>query len=280
MDNIREFKDFLTEAQFNLSNPASDGETLAGVILANRNAKEQPKGSNTGTEVNNYLKSVGLKPGLPWCAAFVYYIFDQLAKRLKQPNPLPKTGGVMNHWNSAPADVKIPIANARANHNLVRPGQIFIMSRPGKGLGHTGIVMSVNPAKGTFTSIEGNTNDRLSGEGDRVGVNTRAINSNALIGFIDYFKGKRTAEFENDLQKAIDSRASSLSPLEAIPGDDVVGGGPIGSAPDEYAKSQPGDEIQDRGFAGTFIRGISSFAGKNAKDLTVGQVRDLVSKLK
>lgn len=276
MNNIKSFQDFLNEAQFTLPDPAKAGDTLAGVIVANRQVKEQPKGSNAGTEVGNYLKSVGLKPGLPWCAAFVYYIFDQLSKRLGQKNPLPKTGGVMHHWESAPADTKITVAQARANHNLIKPGQIFIMSRPGKGLGHTGIVVNVDPSKGTFTSIEGNTNDRLSGEGDRVGVNTRAINSRSLIGFIDYFKDKRTQEFEKNLSKAIDARSASLTPLEAIPDDEVVGSGALGSAPASYAE---GDEKIDRSFAGTFFSGLSSLMGRKG-DFTVGEVKDIVSKLR
>mgnify|MGYP000327127092 FL=1 len=177
MQKIKSFGEFLNEKQFDLSDPSTAGDVLAGVLAANRQVKEQPRGKNQGPEVDKYLKSVDLKSGLPWCAAFVYYIFSELSKRLSQPNPLPKTGGVMLHWETAPADVKIKIADARTNPSLIKPGQIFIMTRPGRGAGHTGIVISSDPSKGTFTSIEGNTNDQQSGEGDRVGVNTRKVNS-------------------------------------------------------------------------------------------------------
>ena len=275
MNKIKSFNDFLNEAQFNLKDPNSDGETLAGVIKANSKVKEQPKGSNAGNEVSKYLQSVGLKAGLPWCAAFVYYIFDQLSKRTGQSNPLPKTGGVMNHWESTSSDIKIPIAKARANHKLIRPGQIFIMSRPGKGLGHTGIVLSVDPGKGTFTSNEGNTNDQQSGEGDRVGVNVRRINSKELIGFIDYFKDKRTPEFEADLSKAIDGRIKALPPMDYTPSDLVVGAGPIGAASDKLAKGG-----KDTSFMGTLLSGMYSFTGRGKKDFTVGEVKDIVSKLR
>jgi hypothetical protein len=225
MKIIRSFSQFISEAQFSLSDPSTAGEKLAGVLAANKDVKEVPKSSNKGPEVNQYLQSVGLGPGLPWCAAFVYYIFDQLSKQLGTTNPLPKTGGVMNHWGKAGEDVKITIDQARSNPNLVRPGQIFIMSRPGKGLGHTGIVVSVDPTKKTMTTMEGNTNDQLSGEGDRVGINTRKLEANTLIGFLDYFKNSRTAEFEADLSKAITGQATALPPLSAddVPSDDVVG---------------------------------------------------------
>ena len=183
----------------------------------NRNVKEEPKGSNRGRMVSAYLSSTGLGGGYPWCMAFVYYVFNELSKQLGQTNPLPKTAGCMSHWDKAPADVKITIAQAKQDPNLVRPGQIFIMSRPGKGLGHTGIVLGVDPQKRTFTTIEGNTNDQQSGEGDRVGVNVRKLDSATLKGFLDYFRTTRTKEFENDLIKGAKASSGSLGPIPIIP---------------------------------------------------------------
>lgn len=225
MRRIQSFSQFVSEAQFPVNDPSTTGEKFAGVLAANKDVKEVPKGSNKGPEVSKYLQSVGLGPGLPWCAAFVYYIFDQLAKQLGTTNPLPKTGGVMNHWGKAGQDTKITIDQARSNPNLVRPGQVFIMTRPGKGLGHTGIIVSVDPQKKTMTTIEGNTNDQLSGEGDRVGTNVRKLDQGTLVGFLDYFKTSRTPEFEAALSKAITGQATSLPPLDAndVPADDVVG---------------------------------------------------------
>jgi hypothetical protein len=227
MKRIKLFEAFVSERSIDLQDPNKAGEVFAGVLAGNKNSKEEPKGSNTGTVVNQYLSSVGLKPGLPWCAAFVYYIFDQVTKRLGTQNPLPKTGGVMNLWDKSDDNLKIDIREAKANPSLIKPGQIFIMSRPGKGLGHTGIVISVDPAKREFVSIEGNTNDQQSGEGDRVGVNRRKIDTIPLIGFIDYFKGERNSEFEKDLASAVDKSRLPLSPLsrgEATPSDNVVSG--------------------------------------------------------
>lgn len=236
MKRIKNFSLFIKEAQqIPLSDPSKDGEIFAGVLANHKDAKEEPKGSNKGPEVTKYLQSVGLSGGLPWCMAFVYYIFDEVCKRLGKTNSTVKTGGCLNHWNQAPSDAKIPVDMVKSNISLIRPGQIFIMTRPGKGLGHTGIVVSVNESDRSFTSMEGNTNDQLSGEGDRVGINKRKIDGTNLVGFIDYFKNSRTPEFENDISKAITGEASKLSPLtgdDVYPDDDTVGKG-LGSVPDD-----------------------------------------------
>lgn len=111
---------------------------------------EQPLGSNWGTPVKDYLKSVGINFPASWCMAFVYWCFEQNSNK---DNPLVKTGGVLHAWNT---EEKI--------HRVVEPqaGDIFIMDF-GKGLGHTGIVEKVDP---TFIyTIEGNTNDTGSREG-------------------------------------------------------------------------------------------------------------------
>jgi hypothetical protein len=236
MKRIKNFSLFVQEAQqIPLTDPSGAGETFAGVLASHKDAKEQPKGSNKGPEVTKYLQSVGLSGGLPWCMAFVYYIFDELCKRLGKTTSVVKTGGCLNHWNQAPADTKIPVDRIKSNPSLIRPGQIFIMTRPGKGLGHTGIVVSVDEKDRSFTSMEGNTNDQLSGEGDRVGINKRKIDGTNLVGFIDYFKSSRTPEFETNISKALTGQASNLSPLtgqDVYPDDETVGG-EFGKAPED-----------------------------------------------
>lgn len=224
MKRIKLFESFIKETAIDLPDPSTAGEVFAGVLAGNKNSKEEPKGSNTGSMVNQYLSSVGLKPGFPWCAAFVYYIFDQVTKRLHVKNQLPKTGGVMNMWKSSDPSLRIDIKDAKSNPSLIKPGQIFIMSRPGKGLGHTGIVIGVDVNKREFITIEGNTNDQQSGEGDRVGLNRRKLDKLPFLGFIDYFKNKRTQEFEKDIIAAIDKSKIPLSPLDGVPTDAVVSG--------------------------------------------------------
>ncbi len=143
---------------------------------------EDPPHSNSGPEVDQYLARVGLEGGYAWCAAFVYWCFDEACKKLNRKNPVYKTAGVLNLWNNSTAK-KILSADAYAKPSLINPGQIFIMSYGG-GLGHTGIVEKVSG--GFLTTIEGNTNDGGSREGigvfRRTGRKIKDINK----GFLQY----------------------------------------------------------------------------------------------
>ena len=255
MKRIKLFETFIKETAMGLPDPRTAGDAFGSVIAVNKTAKEEPKGSNAGSMVNKYLLSVGLKPGLPWCAAFVYYIFDQVAKKINLKNPLPKTGGVMNMWNASDPALRIGIKEAKANPALIKPGQIFIMTRPGKGLGHTGIVIGVDPNKREFVSIEGNTNDQQSGEGNRVGINRRKLDKIPLLGFIDYFKGARTAEFEKGIMSAIDNSKIKTSSLDSIPSDATVSG---------YEEDGSGVKEKPAGFVANLLSGISKTLGKLA----------------
>ena len=133
------------------------------------------------------MASVGLNPAgqFAWCVAFVYFCFEQAAKKLGRSNPMIKTGGVLDHWNRAGTQGVSRITNARAinNPSLVKPGQIFAISLGG-GLGHTGLVERV--AGGKLVTIEGNTND--GGSRDGIGVFRRSMRKINSInkGFVDY----------------------------------------------------------------------------------------------
>ncbi len=138
-------------------------------------------GNNQGREVEMYLKSVGLGKGYAWCMAFVYWNFEQAAKKLGQPNPLVKTAGVLRGWNEATC-TRILAKDSKNNPALVKPGHIFIMDYGG-GYGHTGIVKEVNG--GFITTIEGNTNTQLSREGGGVYQQIRKI-KDINKGFLQY----------------------------------------------------------------------------------------------
>ncbi len=135
--------------------------------------QEWPFKNNKGPGVKKYLNSIGLNEGYSWCMAFVYWCVDEVSKEFKIVNPLKKTGGVLNQWNSR--------ANLRVLHP--QPGDIFIMDF-GRGLGHTGIVTAVR--NGVIETIEGNTNDEASREGYIVARKTRNIKT--ITGFLRPFK--------------------------------------------------------------------------------------------
>lgn len=132
---------------------------------------EQP--GNKGPKIKEYLASVGLSEGNSWCAAFVYWCFNQAARSLNTPNPLTKVASVMQHWRLTKG---IKVA-------MPRVGDIFIIDH-GKGLGHTGIVKTVDVTAKTYTTVEGNSNTTGSREGTMVCSNTRDIKKAA--GFIRY----------------------------------------------------------------------------------------------
>lgn len=142
---------------------------------------EVPPGSNRGPVVNDYLKRVGLRPGNPWCAAFVYWCFSLAAEKLNMRNPVVKTGGCMVHWRRTQG-VKILSVDAVNEPSIIKPGAIFIINRGG-GKGHTGIV--THTRGGYIQTIEGNTNAGLSAEGGGVCMLWRKINT-INTGFIFY----------------------------------------------------------------------------------------------
>lgn len=131
------------------------------------------EGNNGGPEVKRYLKSVGLNTGNAWCMAFVYWSVDLAAKKLGLPNPLIKTGGVLDQWN------RCTLRLLPSRSSAVKPGDIFIIDF-GAGKGHTGFIEKITG--GLFQTIEGNTNDEGSREGYEVARRERSIT--AFKGFI------------------------------------------------------------------------------------------------
>lgn len=142
---------------------------------------EDPPGSNKGPQVNAYLASVGLPPGLYWCAAFVYWCFDKASVKLGKTNPLVKTGHVMSHWNKTTGK-KIVTLDAINKPSLIKPGHIFILNTGGSS-GHTGLVEKVDG--GFIHTIEGNSNNAGGRNGIGVFRLQRKI-SKINRGFIEY----------------------------------------------------------------------------------------------
>lgn len=129
---------------------------------------------NRGPEVDAYLLSAGLDPtkgSYPWCASFCYWAFQKAARELGVPNPVPRTAGVMKMWAKSPFWARSgPVA-----------GAIFIIDHGG-GKGHAGFVEYAAPLH--IVSIEGNTNDGGSREGD--GVYRRTRRKDEATGYLDF----------------------------------------------------------------------------------------------
>lgn len=142
--------------------PAAVSLGLAATRIARGEDGTREVGNNGGEKVRQYLASVRLGTGQPWCAAFVYWCVQHACESRKIGNPLPRTGHVLTMWNTAADKFKKPASDARA-------GDIFIMQFAG-GRGHTGFIAARDG--NTLTTIEGNTNRDGSREGDGVYVRT------------------------------------------------------------------------------------------------------------
>lgn len=161
---------------------------VLGKALSQVGVREQPRDSNSGPEVDEYLRRAGVPLSLPasrksWCCAFVYWCFDEAAREAGRANPMVRTAGCLDHWNRArDRAVRVVASRAAGDPALLRPGMVFIMDFGG-GLGHTGFVERV--AGGLIHTIEGNTDASGTREGGGVYARTRKI-KDINRGFIDY----------------------------------------------------------------------------------------------
>lgn len=149
-------------------------EALLSVAVTELGTRETAR--NSGPRVDEYLASVGLGPGYPWCAAFVYWC----AGKARPPgfiNPCPRTASALNLWAESNPDCR---------RSAPAPGFVFILNH-GHGLGHVGIVEEVL-TDGTIVTVEGNTNAEGSREGDRVARHQWEPASGlrgTLLGYVD-----------------------------------------------------------------------------------------------
>jgi hypothetical protein len=158
------------------------------VAAAEVGTMEDPLGSNRGPKVDQYLRAAGLDPAtgsFPWCAAFVYWCFQQATTQLGAVNPAIKTASVHTLWAEAgnKGIDRITPAEAAQQPSLVEPGVIFVITTSAN-TGHVGFVKQVDGV--VLTTIEGNSNAGGSREG--IGVflrHSRRIDS-INCGFVKY----------------------------------------------------------------------------------------------
>jgi len=131
---------------------------------------EQPCGSNAGPRVNQYLASVGLPPGNPWCMAFAVWSAIQECNGRGVPLPIMKTGSCSAQWNSG----------LQKGQAVTSPkkGDMFLCRGGSSGHYHCGYV-AADPVNGYFKTIEGNSNTDGSSNGYMVVARSpgRAISS-------------------------------------------------------------------------------------------------------
>jgi hypothetical protein len=115
-------------------------------------------GNNDGVMVENYLAATGLTKGYAWCAAFVVWTHQQCGVYITpsawSPDLFP-AARTMYHFG------KFRIAN-------LQPSDVFgIYFSSKKRIAHVGLIHKW-PSGAHFVTIEGNTNEAGSREGDGV----------------------------------------------------------------------------------------------------------------
>lgn len=150
------------------------------VALSQIGKHEEPRGSNSGPEVDQYLASVDLLSGRPWCAAFAHWAYMRSAAILSTKNPCPKSGSVLTIWDRT---------DARLKSATPRRGSLYFVDH-GHHQGHTGFVISV--VDGKVEEVSGNTNqDVPTRDGYAVWrhsfrLTDPKVHGGKLLGFVDF----------------------------------------------------------------------------------------------
>lgn len=177
-------------------------EALVATALAEASAEvREIGGANRGPRVEEFQRSVGLRPGDPWCAAFVAWC-AMTARGLSAP-PSWCSGSAITTWQkgsrkAGPAAACTPLfADYR---DRIRAGWVWVRAKDEAGAGearrgnwvqgHCGIVVAVNELG--FETVEGNTNSAGSRDGDGVYHKTHLwTHSHDLARTVGWFDSSR-----------------------------------------------------------------------------------------
>ena len=139
--------------------------TLPEIYLSQIGVREAT-GKNDGPEVEMYLRSVKLGKGYPWCSAFVAWSLDEA----EIPHRI-------NAWSPTAENRSNIVYQARRFISEPEPGDVFtIWYNNLKRIGHTGFHHQ-RLDNGMIVTVEGNTNEAGSREGDGVYKKYRRLNT-------------------------------------------------------------------------------------------------------
>jgi hypothetical protein len=132
---------------------------------------------NDGPRVEEYLHAVGLRKGDPWCAAFVCWVFDRAGVANPHtgwaPDLFPKAKVIWQRKMVIQTGGKLRKADKPA---IPKPGDVFGIWFPEKGrIAHAGFVERWEQT--WVITVEGNTNEAGSREGDGVWRKRRLVGS-------------------------------------------------------------------------------------------------------
>lgn len=134
---------------------------------------EVPTGSNSGPFIDDWIRALGLPPGLPWCAAAA-------CAWVKEANG----GSYPDGFHPSASGLRLLQLNAALclpRPWAPQPGDIAVWAH-GHGTSHVAVVETVGD--GTFQHISGNTNTNGSRDGEMVARNISQLDNALLAGFI------------------------------------------------------------------------------------------------
>lgn len=146
------------------------GETCIERVYTSQIGVREATGKNDGKEVEMYLRNVNLGKGYSWCAAFVRWCFDQCGIKTS-----------ITAWSPTAHNAKNIVMQYGSYAKEPMPGDVFtVWNVKLKRIAHTGFFnKKINQT--IFETVEGNTNDGGSREGDGVYKRRRSINSTFSI---------------------------------------------------------------------------------------------------
>lgn len=161
------FENYLETRGSKPANPAAKTMIDAMIRIARAEVgTRESGGNNRGPRIQQYQDGASWVKGTgwAWCAAFVAWVFDELAKQFTLPFATPEGAGAFwfEDWGRQQG---LTVLGPRAK---VKRGDLVIYS-----FSHIGIASS-DEKNGKFTAIEGNTNDSGSRDGDGVFEKTRS----------------------------------------------------------------------------------------------------------
>ncbi len=141
-------------------------------------------GNNGGKQVTEYLQSVGLRAGNPWCMSFQYWCFYKTAK----VNPIPRSGHCVTVFNGLR---KKSIETKPAT--TIQVGDLLFWANV-QNFGHVARIIEVG-AGGWVYTIEGNTSSGVKGsqdDGDGVYIRKRnylhPLGNKRFLGLVGFYE--------------------------------------------------------------------------------------------
>jgi len=140
--------------------------------------REVPPDSNRGPAVELYQASVGITPGKPWCAAFVWYCVEAAWREINGteqslPVPLKRTGWSHAMWEWLEERGQTYTVEDVIRGQAIPPGALFFLWGPvswsnAGGVRHVGFVEGIDQLEQSAFTVEGNTSTAGSREGGGV----------------------------------------------------------------------------------------------------------------